>query len=402
MTAPTFKVLLKSPFSQFSGYGQDGLGLARALHKWGCDVYLQPTWIDVPVPQDLLPLLTKTLVPPFDLIINHWDPDNLGIAVEARQCARMAVAWTMWEFAPGPTGISGLVPHSRFHSSLRERLKWYDLVLGYDDVTMGSLAPYIPDGVAMGQLIGGYESSEWKYAQRDWHGEFMFGMHGALNNRKQPYLTLQAFLALKEEHPEEFASARLAFHTTVPPLFPELNEILKDRRVKVFFDMWDHDTLQDFYASCHCLVYPSRGEGKNVPCLEHMTTGGVVIHTNYGGPQQWLRDDMSYPLKYEMVPVFEKYPNAAHWAAPAQQDLQDLMWHVFTHRDEARLKGDLAAKLIPSQLDWAFVAEDLFRRIRDLCPHPGGEIYNLAMAARRNERKPELQQQAGWGGGWSG
>lgn len=386
------KVLVKTPFSIFSGYGQDGIGIVRALHRWGCDVYVQPTWVDSPIPEDILPLFAKPLEAPFDLIINHWDPGNLGIGVEARQSCRLAVAWTMWEFAPSPeTGTSGLVPICNGRTKIRKRLKWYDLILGYDQVTLDSLAPYIPKGVATGTLIGGYQSDEWKFAERTWDGEFMFGMHGALNNRKQPFLVIQAFAALKEEHPEEFASARLAFHTTVPPLFPELNQILADKRIKVFFEAWDHDTLQAFYAQCHCLVYPSHGEGKNVPALEHMTTGGVVIHTNYGGPTQWLRDDLAYPLPYKLVPVLHNRPDAAHWAMVSEDDLKDAMWHVFTHRDEARQKGELAARVIPAQLDWAVVVEDLFRRIRDLCPAPakGEEIWQLAMACRRDSREPQ-------------
>src|SRR5882724_3081623 len=98
------RVLLKSPlpFSMFSGYGTDGFGLLRALHEWGCEVYPQPTWVDVPIPRDLLPLFGRELRPPFDLLINHWDPAHLGITRGARQCSRVAVAWTMWEFANGP------------------------------------------------------------------------------------------------------------------------------------------------------------------------------------------------------------------------------------------------------------------------------------------------------------
>jgi glycosyltransferase involved in cell wall biosynthesis len=389
------RVLIKSPFSMFSGYGQDGWGLARALHRWGCDVYLQPTWVDVPVPHDLLPLLGKQLDPPFDLLINHWDPSNLFITPEARQCARMAVAWTMWEFAPDPVnGQSGLIPICKNRSSLRKRLKWFDLVLGYDQVTMASLDPYIPKHVAKGVLLGGYESADWKFARRDWHGEFMFGMHGALNNRKQPFMVLEAFRRLKSEHPEEFAGARLAFHTMTPPLFPELTPLLEQYRIKVFFEAWDHDTLQKFYEATHCLVYPSHGEGKNVPALEHMTTGGVVIHTNYGGPEQWLREDLAYPLDYEMVPLpLRGNPeHGPHWAQPSMDDLMATMWHVFTHRDEARLKGELASRVIPAQLDWAKVCEDLFRRIRDLCPHNGELIYNLAYACRRDVRQVSSYQ----------
>lgn len=115
MADTRLKVLVKSPFSGYSGYGNDGFGLLRALHNWGCDVYPQPTWVDVPIPKDLLPLFGKTLQAPFDLLINHWDPQHLFITREARQCARVAVGWTMWEFSPPPPGA---VKPCKVHAAL--------------------------------------------------------------------------------------------------------------------------------------------------------------------------------------------------------------------------------------------------------------------------------------------
>ena len=66
-----------------------------------------------------------------------------------------------------------------------------------------------------GVLQGGFEASEWKYMERDWSGDrFWFGMHGALNRRKEPFLLLQAFLELGDEHPEFKEHARLLLHST--------------------------------------------------------------------------------------------------------------------------------------------------------------------------------------------
>lgn len=404
------KVLVKSPYSIYSGYGQDGFGMIRALHKWGCDVYPQPVWLDVPIPPDLMPLFGKTLEGPFDLTINHWSPDMLGMRPEAREMTRCAVAWTMWEFcnAPGPVVMkrrdgteytakpkSGLVPHCGHRDTLRKRLELFDLVLGYDDVTMGALSHYIPatrgkggPPVAQAVLQGGYESGEWNQSQRDWFSEdFMFCMHGALNNRKCAWTAVQAFTALKHEHKEEFAGAKLGLHSLVPGLFPEMNEVFKDQRLKVFMEPWDHDTLQQFYDSSHCLLAPSRGEGKNLPALEFMTTGGVVAATDFGGHRNWLRDDYAYPLSYELRPTYPARPDAAHDARVSVEHLKDTMWHIFTHRAEARQKGELAAKTIPAMCDWSVVVESLFRSIRDNCPHNGQLIYDLAMSCRQDSRE---------------
>jgi glycosyltransferase involved in cell wall biosynthesis len=402
------KVVVKGPFSGYSGYGKDGFGVIRALHEWGCEVYPQPTWLDVPIPRDLLPLFGRELRPPFDLLINHWDPGHLSITREARGCARVAVAWTMWEFAggpgPWPSGkpgpVSGLVPHCRGRSTLPERLRWFDLVLGYDDVSLAALDPYIPRKVHRGVLQGGFDSREWKVAERDWTGDrFGFIMHGALNARKCPWTSIEAFSQLKFEAGSEFAGATLALHTNAPgALFPELNAPFKDQRIRVFVDAFDTETMAEFYASAHCLLAPSRGEGKNLPALEMQATGGVVAGTNFGGHKQWMGADWAYPLDYELTPSFEKYPWAAHDAKVRVAHLKEVIWHIWSHRAEARMKGELASRLIPQMCDWSVVIENLFRRIGDVVTGPGPEICAQAMACRReaeDRRMPALVP-----GGW--
>jgi glycosyltransferase involved in cell wall biosynthesis len=418
------KVIVKAPFSRYSGYGNDGFGLVEALDKWGCDVYPQPTWLDVPIPRNLLPLFAKTLYGPFDLLINHWDPDHIQITREARASARVAVAWSMWEFCPPPQfredgvpilrpcraherengkdqlGVpgcpdckkppaSGLYPHAKRKGTFRERLKWFDLVLGYDPVSLATFAPFIPKTVKSGVLQGGYDSSLWKPVARDWESDrFGFLMHGALNNRKAPWLAIEAWHKLKEEKGAAFAGARLAMHTSVPgTLFPELNVPFAHAGIKVFVSSLDMQGVKDMYAASHCLLAPSRGEGKNLPALEFMSTAGAVAATNFGGHTQWMGGDWAYPLDYKLGATFGNCPWGAHDAKVSVDHLADVIWHIYTHRSEARDKGARAAELIPKTCDWSVVVENLFRRIRDEVTSNGvgPQVYDIAMGCRREE-----------------
>lgn len=426
MSERPLKILVKSPFSQFSGYGTDGFGILRALQEWGCEVYPQPVWLDVPVPRDLMPLFTRELRPPFDLLINHWDPAHLHITREARGCSRVAVAWTMWEFASGPGPypcrrhlrdpesdcppadqcskckpgpVSGLVPHCKGRSKMAETLKWFDLVLGYDEVSLEALSSVIPKRTASGILQGGFDSREWKFRERDWSSEpgsrLGFIMHGALNARKCPWTAIEAFNQLKFERPgpgpDGFGDATLALHTSAPGLiFPELNQPFEQQRIRVFVDAFDKPTLEDFYYSGHVLLAPSRGEGKNLPGLEMSTTGGVVAGTDFGGHRQWLNGDTGYPLDYELGPTFDHLPWAAQDAKVSVAHMKDQLWHIYTHRAEARRKAELASRLIPQMCDWAVVIENLFRRVRDTVPQVGPEVYDKAMACRREAEQARM------------
>lgn len=386
-------------------------------------------WLDVPIPRDLLPLFGRELVGPFDLLINHWDPGHLVITREARAMSRVAVGWSMWEFAspadgPGsgtgtdrlpcppqdgtlpvtiPAGrVSGLVPMCEDRDKLRESWQWFDLVLGYDEVSAAAFETYLAPHVKSGVLQGGYDSRAWKRTERHWFGErFGFIMHGALNNRKQPWVAIEAFTALKHEQPG-FAGATLALHTSAPGLiFPELNGPFEDLRIRVFVEAFSKATLDDFYASAHCLLAPSRGEGKNLPALEFQTTGGVVAATNFGGHKQWLSGDWAYPLDYTLTPTFEAYPWAAHDAKVSVAEMKRVMWDIYTNRAEARRKAGLAAEMIPKMCDWPVVLENLFRRIRDTVTDRGvgPQVYDLAMGCRREaeaEGQPLLAP-GGWG-----
>ena len=97
----------------------------------------------------------KTLAPPFDLTINHWAPPNIELGEAPRRATRLAVAWTMWEF------MEGAVSGSAFHGfkdakvgTMRERFKWFDLVLGYDPVSVAAMEPYTAKHTAVGLLQG--------------------------------------------------------------------------------------------------------------------------------------------------------------------------------------------------------------------------------------------------------
>ncbi len=351
------KVLLKVPLNPFSGYGNDGIGLTQALIDAGQDVYLDPSFVSPPLPEPVAKLLTKRLVAPFDLLIHHVDPAQLGITPEARRAAALAVAWTMWEYDS--------MDNLRGRSKLRKALRDYDLVLGYDSVTTEALRPYV--STAAGTLQGGFWPQDWPAVTRDWTGDrFGFCMVGQLHQRKDPFVAIQAFKELKDEYPDEFAPAELHLKTNQPGLHMAMEAWVP--KLRVHYSVWPADVLREFYASQHVLLAPSRGEGKNMPALEFLSTGGTVIATNWGGHTQWLSPSIGYPLDYRLEAIDGGHPTCRN--ARADKDhLKALMLHVFRHRDEARRKGATAAELIPVMCSWSAVAARLFDKVAEL---PGG------------------------------
>lgn len=365
------RILIKAPFSPYSGYGNDGIGMTLALIANGHDVYLQPTHIDAPLPMAIAGLLTKTLEAPFDLAIVHIDPANMECTPEMRRSAKCVIGWTMWEYS----NLDNLYANKR---TLRKRLRNFDALVSYDQVTAGAFAPFLGKETASVIQQGGFSPDEWPEVERDWHGDrFGFAMVGALHERKDPFTAIQAFRELKTEYPDEFEPAELHLKTNVPGLHPAMEQWTP--KLRVHYETWPTATLREFYKAQHVLLAPSRGEGKNMPALEMMSTGGAVIATNWGGHQQWMNSEYAYPLNYVLRPEFAKYPDCLS-ARPDKDHLKALMLHVFRNRDDAKIKGHIAASTIPALCSWDSVIGRLFHKLRSV---PNGDrVYTLSTMTR--------------------
>lgn len=378
------KVLLRTPMSTYSGYGNDGIGLAQALMRWGADVYLQVQHVDAPLPQDVAQLLTKELKAPFDLYINHIDPGQLTCPDELVPHVGLSVAWTMWEY----TDYKNAPAKDR--RSLRKRLKNFDAFVGYSDVDPGCFRPYFNGPMIVQQ--GGFDPSGWPEVERDWYTpEFRFFMIGVLSERKDPFRAIEAFRLAKSKDPEFDRWARLSLKTTAPGIHHKVEDLFRQTdpktgeeytSVRVFYEIWPVELVKEFYAAQHVLLSPSRGEGKNVPALEFMSSGGAVIATNWAGHTQWLDPQYSYPLDYTLEPAS---PGKETLNARASiEHLADLMLYTFHNRTEAREKAKTAAAVVPAAHSWDAVVEKLFLKLKNEVPEKGEKLWNLAQMARRD------------------
>jgi len=368
------KVLLKTPMSVYTGYGNDGIGIARALMRSGADVYLQPTHVDAPLPEDIAMLLTKRLVAPFDLMIHHVDPAQLGLMPEERRGSKVTVGWTMWEY----TNLKNMKGRSKLKKALRN----YDVIFGYDEVTKACFEPYAGPNNTLGVLQGGYLPENWPKVERDWFSNrFGFAMCGVLNDRKDPFVSIMAFKELKEEYPEEFEPAELHLKTVAPGLHSAMEQWVP--KLRVHYASWPEDVLKEFYSMQHVLLAPSRGEGKNMPALEFQSMGGAVIATNWGGHTGWLSSEYAYPLDYRLAPVDFDFPNT--YNARADKDhMKQLMLHTFRNRAEVKQKADLAAEIIPQMMSWDNVVNRLYQKVGQLIPGKGTEVYQRSLMSGAN------------------
>ena len=379
---PPLKVLLHSALARYSGLGNDGIDLAGALIRKGVDVYVNPVTAQPPLPQEVAELLTKTLDAPFDLMIVHTDVGGIDIAPAHRNAADLVVGWSMWEFST----LDNLAGRSHF----KKRMKNLDALVGYSQVSTEAFRGLAPRGLPLATLQGGYDAERWPQVERDWTSDsFRFVMNGVMNARKNPYAAIAAFAELKQEHPEEFEPAELHIHTRMQTLPPELMQRVP--KLWIYYETLTDAEMLLFYRIGHALIATSRGEGKNLPALEMLSTGAPVLYTDWAGHQEWGSSDYAYPLRMELRPVAARGNPECKWAEVDQRHLKETMLHCFRNRAEVRDKGLIAAQTIPRTHSWEHVIDRFFDLLPELVPGKGHEVklkYDEALrqAAKESAR----------------
>jgi glycosyltransferase involved in cell wall biosynthesis len=338
------RVLLKTPLNSSTGYGRDGMGLAKALQAMGCDVRLMPVNCTPPLDPEVAEMLTRPIEAPVDLLIHHVDPAQVGLTSGERRAAHRTLLWTMWEF----TGIGD----QPWEPELTTKLSAYDQIYVYDQVSRQALQPHT--GTPINVLQGGYDAEPWRInpRERDWSGTIRYCMAGALNQRKNPFAAIRAFEKVHEEYPD----TELHLKTVERSLHPQIEE--RYPGVKIHYGTWSQRQMLDLYRSCHAYVAPSWGEGKNLPAIEAATTGQLAIVSDFGGHREWA--DPEWAIRVPGT-TEEHLPGMGSFRVN-EDALLDAMEAVVFGPSKARQMGELAARTLPSLLSWDRAVRNLLGR----------------------------------------
>lgn len=128
--------------------------------------------------------------------------------------------------------------------------------------------------------------------------------------------------------------------------------------------------LGSLYRSADCFVLPTRGEGWGLPIIEAMACGLPVIATDWSAQTDFMNEANAYPLNVkQLVPAEAKCPyyDGWRWAEADEDHLVHLMRHVVEHREEAKEKGQIAARDVLSTWTWRHAAERIKGRLLDIC-----------------------------------
>ncbi|MDB6031237.1 MAG: hypothetical protein JWM16_1575, partial [Verrucomicrobiales bacterium] len=115
-------------------------------------------------------------------------------------------------------------------------------------------------------------------------------------------------------------------------------------RIHLIAEQIPQADLPRLYKAADCLVAPSRGEGWGRPHHEAMMMGLPVIATNWSGNTEFMNEENSFLVNYELVEAKYLEPELYHyrghrWANPSESHLRATMRKVVENPELAQEKG---------------------------------------------------------------
>ncbi len=220
-------------------------------------------------------------------------------------------------------------------------------------------------------------------------GEFVFLALFEWGERKEPALLLRSFN-------DEF-SAREPVRLLCKVINRDPGVRLREEirrlglrqsggKISYLFNLeFPHYQLGSLYCSVDAFVSVSRGEGWNMPLMEAMACGLPAIATDWGAHQEFVHPGIAYPLRVsKLVPAVAKCPyyDGFRWAEPDTEHLRHLLRHVYEQRDEARQRGQAAAREMAARWTWEASARRIVQRLEAIGAGAGTAMRAGAVGAR--------------------
>jgi glycosyltransferase involved in cell wall biosynthesis len=229
--------------------------------------------------------------------------------------------------------------------------------------------------------------------------------------RKNPLAVVEAYTRAFDEG----AGTALVLKCINPTFDPEGHRTLKaaiaGRRDIVLIDGYlDPSDKDRLMLSCDCYVSLHRSEGLGLTMAEAMYHGKPVVATSYSGNVDFMTEENSYPVGFELVPIGEgaaPYPAEGTWAEPDVAQAARFMRRVFEQPEDARRRGARAAHDIRELFSAEAAGQAMARRLERIAARTGvapevpavdrgvGELRGLLRRAGRPDRRSRLGKPGG-------
>jgi glycosyltransferase involved in cell wall biosynthesis len=173
---------------------------------------------------------------------------------------------------------------------------------------------------------------------------FMFDLHSQLH-RKNPMAVFRAFQKAFHETDRVTLVLKTSGGDIHSADLEELRENVREPNVVLLDRLMTRAQAYGLIAQCDCFVSLHRSEGFGLGLAEAMLLAKPVIGTAYSGNMDFMTEENSLLVDYEMVEITEDrpiYTRGNYWAEPSIDHAAAYMRSVYEHPDEARARAQRA------------------------------------------------------------
>ncbi len=377
-SSPSAPVLVGSRFFQ-TGRGSTALRHFRSLRRIGtrtliCDAYSR--WQNVNSDPAVEAELRGSLVskPGDSVNIYHLNGDEIEVALSNLQHTlpddAYNIVYPFWEL-------------SKYPASWADKLKVFDEVWAPSVFIQDSLKQEI--GKPIQHMPLPVEISLSSFLGRDFFGLasgepvflFFFDFLSYID-RKNPEALLRVFEKVIRSRPYTRFTIVIKVHNTLATTKSAqdyqdfLNRVYDSaisNSVVTIDKVFSENEMSNLVRCCDCFVSLHRSEGFGLGMAEAMFLGKPVVATGYSGNLDFMNEENSCLVDFELIPVIEEqYPFAAGqvWAEP---DLDQASWYIQKLLDEpefGRQLGRLASRHIRTNFSYLAMGLRYKQRLDEL------------------------------------
>lgn len=362
------------PFFDGSGYSEAARNYALAIHKKGYPIQLAPITFEKTRPDlgkdgEILRGLVNTKVD-YDNVIVHSTPDLWQHWTRSEQ-NKYIIGYTVWETSrihPIWTEACNKVRevwvpcdwNMKVFKESGVRSPLYKVPHALDVPDLNTLPDFNLEGISTNDYVF-YSIFQWQ-------------------ERKNPYGLLSAYTAAFTGVDDVVLVLKTYRHDhggdrdQIIKLIKDFRQFMNlEHYPKMFLvvENMSKNNIMGLHKRGDCFVLLQRSEGWGLPHFEAAACGNPVITPAYGGQTDFLNEENSYPLDYTLTPVggmpwSPYYRGDQYWAEPDMKQAVETMRHVYSNREEASTKGQLARQNIVTNYTWDNIGEMIVNRLIEL------------------------------------
>jgi glycosyltransferase involved in cell wall biosynthesis len=199
---------------------------------------------------------------------------------------------------------------------------------------------------------------------------FLMYADGSWNNHRKNYdLVFKAFMKAFPEHQYEKTVELWIKVTSEDRFIMHLNGT-KPGNIQFVVGRLPQRKLLTALAQCHCLVFPSHGEGFGLPPREAMATGMPSIHAGFAGLSSVSFESVSIPVPYTLINASgydawirenNNSTDFGQWADVSPSVLATRMLAAQRSVAEVERRGKAGAVYVRRYESYVHVGQDLVR-----------------------------------------